>query len=96
MISSFGDPRTKDLFQRKQSARASKLPQDVRERALDKLDVLDATVSLEDLTKVPGNKLEALKGDLVGYHSMRINDQWRITFRWAGGKAEDVRIADYH
>jgi len=51
---------------------------------------------LKDLRVPPGNRLEALKGDLVGYHSIRINDQWRIVFRWADNVATEVRIADYH
>jgi proteic killer suppression protein len=96
VISSFGDSRTKDLFQRKSSARARKIPEDVRGRALDKLDILDASVSLEGLARIPGNRLEALQGDLAGYHSIRINDQWRIVFKWEEGAAKDVRVDDYH
>ncbi len=96
LIDTFGDARTRDLFQRKVSARARKIPQDVRERALDKLDILDASVSLQGLAKIPGNHLEALKGDLVGYHSIRINDQWRVIFKWEDGSAKEVRIDDYH
>jgi proteic killer suppression protein len=96
VIHSFRDPRTKDLFERKASSRARKLPEDVQERARDKLDILNAATSIEDLAKVPGNNLEALKGDLAGFHSIRINKQWRIVFKWEGGAAKEVKIDDYH
>jgi toxin HigB-1 len=96
VISSFSDATTGDLFERKNSARARKFPLDVRARALDKLDLLNAAISLDDLGKIPGNKLEALKGDLAGYHSIRINDQWRVVFKWEGSDADEVRITDYH
>jgi len=58
--------------------------------------MLDAAVRLEDLRHPPGNQLEALAGDRAGQHSIRINDQWRICFRWAGDGVEDVEIVDYH
>jgi len=58
--------------------------------------MLNAAHSLQDLRSPPANRLEALKGDLAGYHSVRINDQWRIVFRWEGSDAHDVRIVDYH
>ena len=61
-----------------------------------KLDLLHYAADLVDLRSPPGNRLEALKGDLKGRHSIRINDQWRIVFRWSEGGAEDVRIEDYH
>lgn len=96
MIVAFGDARTEHLFLGKQSARVRSIPPDVRERALDKLDLLDAAVSLAGLNKVPGNRLERLKGDLAGYHSIRINDQWRIVFKWEDGAAKEVKIDDYH
>lgn len=96
MISSFSDATTKDLFERKNSARARKFPPDVRARALDKLDLLNAAISLDDLGKIPGNNLEALKGNLAGLHSIRINDQWRIVFKWEGSDAKEVHITDYH
>lgn len=96
MITSFGDATTKDLFEKKNSARARKFPPDVKERALDKLDLLNAAISLEDLGKIPGNNLEALKGDLQGFHSIRINDQWRVVFKWEGSGPKEVKIDDYH
>lgn len=71
-------------------------PADLVRGARQKLAFLDAAASLEDLRVPPGNRLEALKGDRVGQHSIRINDQWRIVFRWTNGAAEDVDIVDYH
>ena len=61
-----------------------------------KLDVLNAAQVLEDLRSPPGNRLEALHGDLRGFHSIRINNQWRIIFRWQTSEAHEVRIVDYH
>lgn len=69
--------------------------QDVRKVALRKLDMLDAAKVLADLRVPPGNRLEALTGDRLGQHSIRINDQWRICFRWTE-EPEDVEIVDYH
>lgn len=63
---------------------------------LRKLVAVDAAEALEDLRVPPGNRLEKLKGDRAGQHSVRVNDQWRICFRWAGGNAYDVEIVDYH
>lgn len=61
-----------------------------------KLDMLDYAEVLSDLTSPPGNRLEALKGDLLGFHSIRVNDQWRIVFRWTDAGPVDVNITDYH
>ncbi len=58
--------------------------------------MLTATRMLQDLRSPPGNRLETLRGDLAGFHSIRINDQWRVVFRWEGHEAHDVRITDYH
>ncbi len=58
--------------------------------------MIDSAARLEDLRVPPGNRLEALKGEWAGFHSIRVNDQWRIVFRWAEGGAEDVAIVDYH
>jgi proteic killer suppression protein len=58
--------------------------------------MLDGAAALRDLAAPPGNRLEALKGDLNGFHSVRVNDQWRLVFRWSGGDAYDVRLMDYH
>jgi toxin HigB-1 len=72
------------------------LPSDIQQRALRKLRQLDAAATIEDLRNPPGNRLEALKGGRAGQMSIRINDQWRICFRWSKGDAEDVEIVDYH
>lgn len=71
-------------------------PADLVRRAVVKLTMIDNAVSLIDLTRPPGNRLEALKGDRAGQHSIRINDQWRICFVWSDGGAERVEIVDYH
>ena len=96
MIDSFGDRVTADLFHGRPTSRVRRLPHDILAQTLDKLDVLNAAHDMRDLRSPPGNRLEALRGDLRGFHSIRINDQWRIVFRWSGGSAHDVRIVDYH
>ena len=93
MIKSFGDRDTERLWQR-ESVRS--FDSRILRVALRKLAIVDAAVTLEDLRVPPGNRLEALKGDRVGQHSIRINDQWRICFRWTSSGAEDVAIVDYH
>jgi proteic killer suppression protein len=93
MIRSFRGKETEKLFQRQRSSRF--LP-DVHRVALRKLLVLDAAERLEDLRMVQGNRLERLGGNRKGQHSIRINDQWRICFRWSGGDAHDVEVTDYH
>jgi proteic killer suppression protein len=72
------------------------LPPDLQRVALRKLRVLDAATSLDDLRIPPANRLEKLAGARRGQHSIRINDQWRICFRWSNGDAEEVEIVDYH
>jgi toxin HigB-1 len=71
-------------------------PTNLARGARQKLAFLDAAERLDDLRMPPGNRLEALKGDRAGQHSIRINDQWRIVFRWTDGGADDVDIVDYH
>lgn len=93
MIKSFKDKETEKLFNRHFS---KKLPQNLQHLARRKLVMLDAAPELNTLRIPPGNKLEALKGDRKGQHSIRINDQWRVCFRWKTGDAYDVEIADYH
>jgi proteic killer suppression protein len=93
VIRSFRDPATKRLFHGERSPR---LPGDLQRTALRKLVMLDAALELDDLRVPPGNRLEALKGARRGQHSIRINDQWRVCFRWRNGGAEDVEIVDYH
>jgi proteic killer suppression protein len=74
----------------------SKLPKDIQRTARRKLLYLDDAEDLQDLLAPPGNRLEKLKGNRAGQYSIRINDQWRICFRWISGKAKDVEIVDYH
>lgn len=96
MIVSFGDAATADLFHGRRSRRAIRIPQGLKAATLRKLDMLNAARSLEDLRVPPGNRLEALKGDLRGRHSIRVSDRWRIVFRWTDGGPADVMLVDYH
>ncbi len=96
MIESFGNRVTEDLYHGASSARVRRLPPGIRASALYKLDVLNAVGSLEELRSPPGNRLEALRGRYAGFHSIRINAQWRLVFRWQGRDAHEVAIVDYH
>ncbi len=87
MIVSFGDRATSDFFHGIASRHARSLPTQIRDSALYKLDVLKAAQALKDLRSPPGNRLEPLRGKLAGFHSIRINSQWRIIFRWDGNTA---------
>jgi len=87
---------TSDFFNGVSSSRVRRIPNQIKEVALYKLDVLNAAQSLDDLKSPPGNRLELLRGDLAGFHSIRINNQWRIVFRWQDSNAHDVQIVDYH
>ena len=93
MIESFASDETKKIFRGKTS---TKLPKDIQRTARRKLLYLDDAVDLQDLLAPPGNRLEKLKGDRAGQHSIRINDQWRICFKWSDNKAQNVEIVDYH
>ena len=96
MIISFGDKVASDLFHGTSSRHVRKLPNQILATALYKLDVLNAAQNLDDLRSPPGNRLEPLKGDFKGFHSIRINSQWRIVFRWDANAAHEVQIVDYH
>ena len=96
MIESFADGTTEALFHGRGGSRVRRIPEQVRERALRRLDMLSAAESLQDLRSPPGNRLERLRGDLRGLYSIRVNEQWRIVFRWESGSAFGVRIVDYH
>lgn len=96
MIVSFGNRATSDLFHGVSSSRVRRLSSQIKEAALYKLDLLNAAQSLEDLRSPPGNRLEALKGDFASFHSIRINNQWRIVFKWQDSSVHDVQIIDYH
>jgi proteic killer suppression protein len=93
MIKSFRNKGTEKIFNRHFSG---KLPQDIQCAARKKLVILDAAPRLNDLRIPPGNQFEALKGDRKVQYSIRINDQWRICFKWSDGDAYDVEITDYH
>lgn len=93
MIKSFRDRDAERLFDRRPTRR---LGPEVQKLALRKLRMLDAAEKLDDLRVPPGNRLERLRGDRAGQHSIRINDQWRICFRWRSGDAYEVEIVDYH
>ena len=93
VIVSFGDKETEKIFNLTLSRKIS--PQ-VQERAYHKLVAIHEAVSLENLRQPPSNRLESLKAKLAGFHSIRINKQWRIIFRWEGQDASAVQIIDYH
>ena len=93
MIKNFIDKDTERLYR---TGRSKKFPPDIWKRAVRKLDMLRRAKTLEDLKVPPSNRLEALKGDLEGFYSIRINDQYRIIFRFENGDAYDVAIVDYH
>jgi proteic killer suppression protein len=93
MIRSFRNRDTAELFAGRLSRR---LPGDIQSRAYKRLLVLHAASDLSSLAAVPGNRLELLRGNRSGQHSVRINDQWRICFLWRDGDAYDVEIVDYH
>ncbi|MCP3734797.1 type II toxin-antitoxin system RelE/ParE family toxin [Sphingomonas sp. RP10(2022)] len=93
MIRNFADAETERVWNREGSRR---LPPDIQRPALRKLRQINRIVKPHDLLIPPGNRFEELKGDRKGTYSIRINNQWRITFRWENGSAIDVRIEDYH
>lgn len=97
MIASFSGHGTEDIFDGRNTKAARKTcPQSAWSIARRKLDQIQAVTRLEALRVPPGNRLEALKGDRKGQHSIRINDQYRLCFRWTEVGAEDVEIVDYH
>jgi proteic killer suppression protein len=93
MIKSFADRDSERLFGREPVRR---FPAELRRVMLRKLVAVDAAEALDDLRVPPGNRLEKLRGDRAGQHSIRVNDQWRICFRWRNGDAHDVAVVDYH
>ena len=96
MILSFSDAATADLYHGRDTRRVRRIAADVARATLRKLDQLNAAHELRDLRSPPGNRLEALRGDLAGFHSIRVNDQWRLVFRWTEVGAADVALMDYH
>ena len=93
MIQGFADPEAELIWS---GRRSRKLPPDIQNVALRKLRLLNQARVLGDLRVPPGNRLEALRADRQGQHSIRINDQWRVVFRWTDAGPEDVEIVDYH
>ncbi|HEX3067309.1 MAG TPA: type II toxin-antitoxin system RelE/ParE family toxin [Thermoanaerobaculia bacterium] len=96
MIQSFGDETTSDLFLEENTRYARRIPREIWRSVQRKLLAIDVASRLEDLIIPAGNRLERLKGDQAGRHSIRINDQYRVTFRWEKGNAYEVRVEDYH
>ena len=92
MIKTFADKRTQELYA---TGRAKRFPPDVAKRAARKLEYIDLATHLDDLKVPPGNRLHDLERDQKGQHSISVNDQWRICFRFANGDAYDVEITDY-
>ena len=93
MIASFRDTETERLWR---SGKSRHLPADLYRRAFTKLAILNAAVALDNVRVPPGNRLETLRGNRTGQHSIRINDQYRVCFVWRDGNAFDVEIVDYH
>ena len=93
MIKTFADSDTERIFR---GLRPRKIPIQIRARASRKLILLNAVETLQELRVPPGNRLEKLKGDRAGQHSIRINDQWRICFIWQKGNAFEVEVTNYH
>lgn len=93
MIRSFADPETERIWNRDRSRR---LPPDIQQRAVRRLTLLDAALSLEELAAMKSNRLHPLKDDRAGQHAIAINMQWRICLVWKDGDAHDVEITDYH
>lgn len=96
MIESFGNQLAEDLFEDRRSKAVARFPPELVRAARRKLLYLHDAAELKDLQMPPGNRLEALKGKLRGLFSIRINDQWRVVFRWQNGNAYDVQVTDYH
>jgi proteic killer suppression protein len=96
MIQSFADDTTADLFRERNTRHAREIPRDLWRVVQRKLKMLDVAMSLGDLKVPPGNRLEPLAGRRAGRHSIRVNDQYRITFRWEQGHAREVAVEDYH
>jgi proteic killer suppression protein len=95
VIRNIADATTQDIFDGENSKAARKLPRELHSKARRLLDLINAAARIDDLRIPPGNRLEALKG-YRGFHSVRINDQWRIVFKWLDGDADEVQIIDYH
>ena len=96
MIESFANRLAEDLFDDRPSKAVLRFPPDLIRTARRKLLYLHDAAEIGDLREPPGNRLEALKGEWKGFHSIRVNDQWRVVFRWQTGNAHEVQVIDYH
>jgi proteic killer suppression protein len=96
MIVSFGDKTTENIYHGISNKKTRSIPQDIIKIIERKLDFIDGAFELIDLRSPPGNRLEKLKGDIKEFHSIRINDQFRIIFKWQNHDASEVKITDYH
>jgi toxin HigB-1 len=96
VIQSFADEATADLFRERNTRAARRIPRDIWRSVQRKLKALDAAARLDDVKIPAGNRLEQLKGDQAGRYSIRVNDQYRVTFRWENTHAYEVRVEDYH
>ena len=96
MIQSFADDTSADLFRERNTRAARRIPRQLWRGVQRKLRLLDAAGRLDDLAIPAGNRLELLKGGEAGRHSIRVNEQYRVTFRWENGHAYEVRVEDYH
>jgi toxin HigB-1 len=96
VIQSFADDTAADLFQDRNTRAARRIPRELWRSVQRKLKILDSAARVDDLRIPAGNRLEALKGDRAGRFSIRVNDQYRVTFRWESGNASEVSVEDYH
>ena len=96
MISSFGDATSADIYHGSDTKAARRIQRELWSRVQRKFDLLNACISVEDLRVPPANRVEKLRGDLAGFYSIRVNQQYRIIFRFANGNCEEVRCTDYH
>ena len=96
MISSFGDETTADIYHGNDTKSARRIRRELRRRIQHRLDLLNACTSIEDLRIPPANRLEKLRGDRAGFYRIRVNQPYRIVFRFVNGKCEQVRCIDYH
>ena len=96
MIETFGNALAEDLFDDRRTKATRSFPPELRRAGRRKLLYLHDAGELRDLRVPPGNRLERLKGNWKDFHSIRINDQWRVIFRWVGGNAFEVQVLDYH
>ena len=96
MIQSFADETSADLFRERNTRAARRIPRQLWRMVQRKLKLVDVAGRLEDLAVPAGNRLELLKGHHAGRHSIRVNEQYRVTFRWENGHAHEVRVEDYH